>query len=246
MMSATMRGYVDIHCHWLPGVDDGAESLDDSIALLERLRAAGFDQVVATPHMRAGMFDNSREDLERVFAEVAPIIRGRASLPAIELSCEHHLDDVVFHRLLRGGGLPYPAGKTVLIELPYDRFPVRLSERLFELRCQRLRPVLAHPERYRPVWKDLSILDPLLDGGTVLLLDVGALSGKYGRATRRCAEALLEAGYLYAACSDAHRTTDVDAVERGIERLVALAGEDEASFLLRDGPTNILAGTVED
>ena len=108
-----------------------------------------------------------------------------------------------------------------------------------------MRPVLAHPERYEPVWKKIEVLEPLLDGGAVLMLDVAALAGKYGRAPRKAAEALLEAGFYQAACSDAHGVKDVVDVEKGIRALFDQAGDEEASFLLAGGPREILDGTVE-
>ena len=95
-------------------------------------------------------------------------------------------------------------------------------------------------------WEDIEVLDPLLDGGTVLLLDVAALVGKYGRATKKCAIELLEAGYYYGACSDAHRPTDARQVEKGIAQLYKMLDEEDADFMLIDGPRRILAGEVED
>jgi protein-tyrosine phosphatase len=241
-----MAGFIDLHCHWVAGIDDGARTEADSLAMLEALAEVGFTEVVATPHMRAGMFDNNRADLERAFERTVTALAGRAGLPKLALASEHHLDDVVFKQLIEGRGLPYPPGHAALIEFPDERFPVRAAERLFELRCKRIRPVLAHPERYRPVWKDIQSLDPLLDGGTVLLLDVAALVGKYGKQPKKCAEQLLDAGYYYAACSDAHRASDATEVAAGIERLHELMGRDEAQFLLQGGPRHILDGTVED
>jgi len=240
-----MKGYIDLHCHWVAAVDDGAKTPGDSAQMLDGLRRVGFDTVIATPHMRSGLFDNTRADLERAYRRTCEALGSRSDLPAHGLSCEHHLDDVVYRRLLDGQAAPYPSGGAALIELPYDHFPLRCAERLFELCCRRLRPILAHPERYHPVHKDIHTLDPLLDGGTVLLLDVAALVGKYGRKAKRTAHRLLRAGYYYAACSDAHRPSDTEQVGAGIERLRAVAGEDEASFLLIEGPRSILDGRIK-
>jgi protein-tyrosine phosphatase len=241
-----MSGYIDLHCHWVAGIDDGARTPVDSAEMLRALREVGFAMVMATPHMRTGMFDNDKSDIERAYHRTVEALAGMDGLPEVALSSEHHLDDVTFGRLMDGAALPYPPGRAALIEFPNDAFPVRCGERLFELRCKRIRPVIAHPERYRPVWKEIEVLDPLLDGGAVLLLDVAALVGKYGRAPRKCAVKLLEAGYYYAACSDAHRASDAEDVADGIERLVAMVGEEEANFLLREGPKRILEGNVED
>ena len=240
-----MRGFVDLHCHWIAGIDDGVRTPDEGLALLRGLRSIGFDRVIATPHMRPALWTNERADLERAYAAMQPHL-GAADLPELGLSSEHFLDDVVFGRILAGAGLPYPGGRAVLVEFPEQAFPARAAHLFFELRRRGLRPVLAHPERYRPVWKDAAAVEPLFDVGAAMLLDVAALDGKYGRAPRRAAEALLEAGYYDGACSDAHRPDDIAQVAAGIARLEELVGRTEAEELLRDGPLAILAGTLQD
>ncbi len=247
-----MRGFVDLHCHWIAAIDDGVKTPEEGLDLLRRLRAAGFGLVVATPHMRPGMFDNDRRALELAFAAMCPHLVGRDDLPDVHLSSEHFLDDIVFGRLVKGQGLPYPdlgtstapAGprrtRGVLVEVSPQGFPAQLQHRFFDLGRAGLRPVLAHPERYQPVWKDDACLDPLLDAGACLLLDVCSLVGKYGRASRKAAEKLLDEEAYEAACSDAHRPGDVDTVVDAIDVLERRVGRDEAERLLRDAPRRIL------
>jgi protein-tyrosine phosphatase len=239
-----MRGFVDLHSHWIASIDDGARSEGEGIELLRGLWAAGFSTVVATPHMRPGMFENDRAALTRAFDEMAaPVATARASgagLPEVWLASEHFLDDVVFHRLTHDQALPYPGGGAALVELPTEAFPVRLAHRFVDLRRAGITPVLAHPERYKPVWEDDRCLDPLLDAGAQLLLDVCALVGKYGRAAQKAAEKLLEEDAYEAACSDAHRPKDAEITARAVERLLALVGPDETQRLLHDGPTRLL------
>jgi protein-tyrosine phosphatase len=266
-----MRGLIDLHCHWVASIDDGARSVADGIAMLRGLHAAGFEHVMATPHMRPGMFDNDRATLERAFATMLPAIadaraRGEA-LPEVHLASEHWFDDVVFERLKRGQALPYPSltsfepriaetprtaedadaertksekPRAVLIEFPPQSFPASVQARLFDLKRAKLTVVLAHPERYQPVWKDDACLDPLLDAGAHLLLDVCSLIGKYGRLAQRASEKLLEEEAYEAACSDAHKPDDVESVVRAIERLESLCGREEAERLLREGPRRIV------
>ncbi|MGH7293406.1 MAG: tyrosine-protein phosphatase, partial [Polyangiaceae bacterium] len=224
---------------------DGARTLDEGLAMLHGLHQAGFDRVMATPHMRPGMFDNDRAALERAFASMEPVLEGaRVSLPAVGLASEHFFDDVVFARLVRGEALPDPGSAAVLVEVGQGAFPMRLQHRFFDVRRAGLVPVLAHPERYDPVWKDDACLDPLLDAGAHLLLDVCALVGKYGRAPQRAAEKLLEDDAYEAACSDAHKPRDVDEVVRAIARLEELVGAEEALRLLSEGPRRILSETA--
>ncbi len=213
--------------------------------MLDALHAIGFELVIATPHMRPSLFDNERSDFERAWTKMQPWLE-RDGLPRVGLASEHFFDDVVYGRLMAGAGAPYPGGRSVLVEFSSGDFPVQAAERLYDLRIKKgILPVLAHPERYPPVWNDIGVLDDILDSGTALLMDVAALHGRYGRRSQRAAELLLREGYYHAACSDAHRHADVDDVARGIRRLKEVAGVDGMLELLCDGPRAILDGTLE-
>ncbi|MGF1467275.1 MAG: tyrosine-protein phosphatase [Sandaracinaceae bacterium] len=241
-----MSSYVDLHCHYVPAVDDGVRTLDESRSLLRGLADVGFVQVIATPHIRTGMFDNRRPGLEAAFGEVAAALSGDAELPGLGLGAEHSCDDVFWRLFQAGEALPYPGGQALLVELPYDAWPKGVDEVFFEMRVAGVRPVLAHPERYTTLYHRTEPIDPLLRVGAVALLDVMSLVGRYGRRPRRAAERMLEDGVYDAACSDAHRPEDVERVGRAIERLRELVGADEARELLSGGPRRILAGTIED
>jgi protein-tyrosine phosphatase len=258
-----MHGLIDLHCHWIAGIDDGAKSPEAGLAMLTGLHALGFATVMATPHMRPGMFDNERGALEHAFFAMHSHLQAETRpLPRIGLASEHFFDETVFLRLKRGEGLPYPeaalpdlgdsaqriavAGTrrkrvSALVEFP-EQFPVRVADRFLDLMGIGIRPVLAHPERYKPVWKDDSCLDPLLEVGAVLLLDVCALVGKYGSAAEKAAHKLLEEDAYEAACTDAHRPEDVDGVAKALQRLETLVGAEECRRLFCEGPRAIVQG----
>lgn len=237
-----MRGFVDLHCHWIAGIDDGAPSVDEGLKMLKGLHELGFDLVVATPHMRPGLFDNTADDLRRAFDRMRPHLT--AGLPDVALSSEHYFDDVVFQRLLARGALPYPGEHAVLLEFYEIDFPPMIDHRLVDLRRQNLLPVIAHPERYRAIWKSPETLERLVDTGAAALLDTAALVGKYGRAPKACAEELLERGLYHAACSDAHRARDVADVHKGMKRVERRYGAEEVDFLFREGPRALLEGQL--
>jgi protein-tyrosine phosphatase len=239
-----MREFIDLHCHYVPGIDDGANSAEDGLSMLRGLGSLGFARVLATPHTRPGMFDNTRETITDAFERFRAGLPSAEPLPELGLSSEHYFDEVVFQRLLNGQALPYPGEKAALLEFYQIDFPPMIQHRLFDLRSRGLLPVIAHPERYQCLWRSPDILERLVDGGAAALLDVAALVGKYGRKTQECAEILLERGLYHAACSDAHRPSDIPEVARGIARLEELYGEEEVTFLLREGPESLLAGIL--
>jgi protein-tyrosine phosphatase len=239
-----MSGFVDLHCHYVPGIDDGARSLEDGVEMLRGLASLGFSRVLATPHTRPGMFDNTSAGIRAAFEQFRASLSDTSGLPELDLSSEHYFDDVVFSRLLAGDGLPYPGGRAVLLEFYEIDFPPMVQHRLLDLRVRGLLPVIAHPERYHCLWRSPDTLERMVDAGIAALLDVAALVGKYGKKTQNCAEELLDRGLYHAACSDAHRPADIAEVARGIERVRELYGDEEVSFLLREGPTSLLEGVL--
>jgi protein-tyrosine phosphatase len=238
-----MRGFVDLHCHFVAGIDDGARRVDEGVDILRGLRRIGFDWVVATPHMRPGLFDNDKARLEQAYVSMQSALGG-PDLPGTYLSSEHYFDDVVYSRLIAGEGLPYPGGKAVLLEFYSVDFPASVDRCFAELRRRGLLPVIAHPERYQCLWSSLDALERLVDGGAAALLDTAALAGKYGSAPKRAAEAILERGLYHAACSDAHRPADVEEVAKGMQRIERRYGPEECDFLFSSGPRALLEGRL--
>jgi len=239
-----VRGFVDLHCHWVAGIDDGAPSPGEGVAMLRALSQAGFERVVATPHMRPGMFDNTSADLTAAYERMQPVLAEESGLPEVGLSSEHYFDDVVFRRLVSGEGLPYPGGRAALLEFYGVDFPPVVVERLFDLRRRGVLPVIAHPERYRYLWRHPEALERMVESGVAALLDAAAMVGKYGREPQRCAEDLLERGLYHAACSDAHRASDVAEVAQGMRRIAQLYDDAEVEFLFGEGPRKILEGKL--
>jgi len=149
--------------------------------------------------MRPGMFDNTKSDLELAFARHAAGPRRGRPARRWRSRPSTFFDDVVFQRALTGQALPYPGGQAMLVEFPVDVFPTRIADRFFDLRCRGIRPGARRiPNDTGRSGTNVRVLDPLVDGGAVLLLDVAAVVGKYGRATERAALKLLEEGYYYA------------------------------------------------
>ena len=240
------RGFVDLHCHYVPAVDDGVRTLEEGLALLRELHAIGYATVAATPHIRSGMFDNAPADLRARFASVQMAAAEQPDgLPALALGAEHFCDDHFWELWSARQSIPYSGDKALLLELPPERLPIGLPERCFRMRVQGVLPVIAHPERYAPLFDATDALAPLIEMGIPALLDLMSLEGKYGRKPRRAAERMLEEGAFAAACSDCHRPEDVPIVARAIERLRALVGAEESEHLLGTAPTQILRGELQ-
>ncbi|HEX7664269.1 MAG TPA: CpsB/CapC family capsule biosynthesis tyrosine phosphatase, partial [Polyangiaceae bacterium] len=126
------------------------------------------------------------------------------------------------------------------VELPTQTFPAMVEHRLLDVRRSGLTVVLAHPERYKPVWDDVSVLEPLLDAGVVLQLDICSVVGKYGKMAQKTAELLLREDAYEIGSTDAHKPSDLDAVNEAIARLNKLVGANEVERLLSTAPKALL------
>jgi protein-tyrosine phosphatase len=240
-----MPSFVDLHCHYLPAVDDGVRTHDEGVELCQALARLGYTTVTATPHIRTAMFENRKPDLMQRFEHFCEQTKNTPDMPELLLGAEHFCDDIFWGLFERDQALPYTGGKAALIELPPDQVPLGLDERVFRMQVRGVRPVLAHPERYPSLFSSSVPIERALEMGAVALLDLMSLTGKYGRRPRHTAERMLEEGLYYAACSDCHRPADVEHVAEGIERLRDLMGDEQTEGMLSEGPLAILRGEVE-
>ncbi|MBI2893502.1 MAG: protein tyrosine phosphatase [Deltaproteobacteria bacterium] len=235
--------YVDLHCHLLPGIDDGVSTLEEGVELARGLGRLGFGTVVATPHVRSGYWENTVESIGPALAALRGALDGDD--PEILFAAENFLDDRVWDLFKQGGLIGYGEGRAALVEFPPQAIPIGARDRFFEMRIKGCRPVLAHPERYAEAWKGSEKIEPLADGGAIFLVDLPSLAGKFGRSPRRTAERLLDEGLARALCSDAHRPSDLRHVEDGMERARRLVGDEGLVELLASNPREVLAGRFE-
>lgn len=238
--------WVDLHCHVVPGIDDGVRTLDEAVTLARGLRDLGFARIVATPHIKTAIYDNRRATLAGPFGSVVDALVGDG--PELELAAEHWCDDVFWGLFTSGEALRYVGDKSLLLEFERHQVPLRVEERFFEMRARHAcRPILAHPERYEVAWgRSFERLEQLEDAGALFLVDLTSLAGHHGRKAERAAAALLERRSVYALCSDAHRPRDLEIVERGIRTLRRLVGDEGAERLLGERTHRVRDGRFDD
>lgn len=231
--------FVDLHSHVLFGVDDGAPDETASRDLLAGLASIGFTEVCATPHQKDGQFLPALDLLRDRFATVS----GWTGVPRLRLAAENMWDDVFLGRWQSGEIPSYDGGAAFLFELRTSSLPVGLTDALFKMRLAGRVPVMAHPERYAPLWSDASLLDRLR-GMAALVVDLGAIAGAHGKAEAKAARRYVEDGIAHAAASDAHAIGDVKLAAEGIAWIKKRCGAATVTRLLADAPRAILAGEL--
>ena len=236
--SVAGHGFIDLHCHVLHAVDDGPETLRGALDIAAGLKALGWTCIVATPHVRPGLFDPDDPSILASLNEVRAAL-GPAG-PRIFLAGEHYLDAEVWQRIADGRGRPYPNGRSLLLEISTaGPPPARLAEQLFRMRVGGMRPVLAHPERCAAFQDDAELLHELKRAGIALALDLTSLVGQGGRRARKTAERLLELDLVDVACTDVHDARELTDVEKALARLRKLGGDELLDRLLRAGPARL-------
>lgn len=234
-------GFLDLHSHVLPGVDDGARDLATSRAMIAGLAALGFTDVYATPHQKANQFLPTRAAIDAAFAAVQSSLAAGA--PTVRLAAENMWDDVFFERSQQGTIPAYDDGDAFLVELRPQGLPVGLIDHLFRMRMAGKAPILAHPERYEALWDDRALVDRLR-ANCAFVVDLAALAGYHGRRQQKMARRLVEDGIAAAVTTDAHTLEDLRAAAEGIAWIGKRLGLAAVTRLLDDGPRAALAGEL--
>ncbi len=239
-------GYVDLHAHFLPALDDGSPDLTTSMAMLRGLAEVGYERVTATPHQYAHRYLPEREQIATMFDLVQQTALADAIPIALSLAAENMWDDV-FHGRWADGSFPrYDGGKAFLFEVRPEELPLQFENGLFQLQVKGYRPVMAHPERYAPFWSDPARLERIAEAGCALLVDLGALTGYHGRHQQKAGRKLVESGLAHAVATDAHNLHDVEVAREGIDWIRKRLGLDAVTRLCDENPRRLLAGQAPD
>jgi protein-tyrosine phosphatase len=236
---------IDFHSHLVPGVDDGAATLDDTRAALAAFRDQGVTTVVTTPHLRGSETEHP-ERLSGLLATFDAAWDGVAKLAAAEFpelrlarGCEVMLDtpapDLSDPRVRLAGT------RFVLVEFPFMGVPPNIGTTLFEIKMGGWTPVVAHPERYDNLDADLRAPEEWRRMGAHLQVNDGSLLGKYGAAAERTAWALLRRGWVDYLGSDYHARGTLH-VAAAFSALARAGGEEQAELLFRVNPERLLEG----
>ncbi len=196
-------GYVDIHSHLLPGIDDGAKAFDDTRTLISGLKEIGFTQFVTTPHVIEHVWENSRQSIEALQVQTsADLQQANLDVP-LRAAAEYMLDGNV-PSLLAKKNLLTLAGNHRVVEMSYLSPPIQLYDIMFEIQLAGYTPVLAHPERYTFYHSNFAEYQKLKNSGCKFQVNLLSAVGYYGSNVTDCAAKLLRIGLIDFAGSDVH------------------------------------------
>jgi len=240
--SGPSAGFVDLHAHYLSGVDDGAPDFETTREMVEGVVGLGFSQLYATPHQREGLYLPTRQAIDAAFAQLGEAASGQTGF-TVGLGAENFWDGTFLGRVQTRQIPCYDGGPAFLFEVPPPLMPAGLEATLFEIRLGGKLPVMAHPERYQAIQSHLQRAEAL--GQTAaLVVDLGALDGAHGRAQMKAARELLNLGLAHAVATDIHGPQDLPGIAAGMAWIRKHLGPAALQTLLADNPRRIIAGDL--
>ncbi|HZN10194.1 MAG TPA: CpsB/CapC family capsule biosynthesis tyrosine phosphatase [Blastocatellia bacterium] len=235
-----MPGMVDIHCHILPETDDGAKSLEESVAMCRMAAADGIRTIVATPHMFDGVHETpDRETIRRRIAAVTEASGGCVEIvPGGEVRYSHEIfiEAQDPETRIKLNGTSY-----MLLEFAFQMVPPNIEMTIFQMLNAGITPVIAHPERNQRIQKDPEILARLIERGAFSQLDAGSLTKSFGPESYQTAKRLLAADMAHFIATDAHHKERRRPILSAAVAVAAeLVGEDYARAMVEDNPAALV------
>lgn len=241
-----MRGMVDIHCHILPGVDDGAESAKETVALLRREYEDGVRAIIVTPHYRVGMFETPEEIIEKEFRKVRRFLKRNGIKLQLYLGCEYHSHRLMAENLQKGLRPTLAGSDYVLTEFSAAHTYAQIRAQVYELITFGYIPIIAHVERYPCLLKKPELIMELKDLGAEIQITSGSLLQKAGWRVKGFCVRLLKEELVDYIATDAHhiknRAPDLQECAQYLEKKF---GKQYVERLLVTNPRNIIKNGME-
>jgi len=235
---------IDIHSHILPGVDDGAKTLEDALQLLRMAVADGVTTQVLTPHIRPTRYINDPRHIRAVFSEFVQTVREHDIPINLHLSAEVRIGPEVM-MLLQRDDFPWLGSwegkRAFLLEFPFQNIPFGSLNLVEWLIDRDILPIIAHPERNREIQQNMEKLVPFIEAGCITQLTGASLSGKFGQEAKQSATDLLQAGHVTVMATDTHNATHRPPdLKSSLEMAAEIIGEEKAYTLVYDVPAQLL------
>lgn len=240
---SSLQDLVDLHCHLIPYVDDGAYNEEECLELLKQEAAQGVRTICMTPHLRADMFESTDEQVAEHFSMAEELAREAGFPLTLCYSREYHYDRLLRTRLQTKDLLPLGTGNTLLVEFGGREDEAEMLEALDRVRRAGYIPLIAHVERCLAIHEDWAFAHDLRGAGALLQINAGSVLGREGLRQKLLTRRLLQKNLVTVIASDAH-DSEIRVPELGLcaAHLESKYGRGLAERLLRDNPMAILNG----
>jgi len=206
--------HTDMHSHLIPGIDDGAKTMEESIELINGFVALGYKKIITTPHILWEMYPNTRERILNGVEALRQTVREQQIDVEVSAAAEYFIDEHFKNLLQEKAPLLTLKENLVLVEFSMITAPMDLQEVIFEMQVQNYQPIIAHPERYIYLKNKKAFFEQLKEGGAQFQLNLLSLVGYYGNSVQELAEYILKKGLYDYAATDLHGKRHLDALQK--------------------------------
>jgi protein-tyrosine phosphatase len=237
---------IDLHCHLLPGIDDGPETPAETLRLCRLAVADGITHAVVTPHIHPGRWLNTKESIAKACRKLQRALLKRDIPLKVGYAAEVRLTDEIMQQV-ENDDIPFygevDGYQIMLLEFPHGQI-IPGSDKLVQwLLARNIRPLIAHPERNKQVMKDPSQLAPFIEAGCWLQLTAGSVTGSFGERAQTIARQLLDEDVVAVLASDGHNSgARRPVLAEAFEYISEHYGEGRAKRLMLHNPAAIVAG----
>jgi len=197
-------GWIDLHTHILPAMDDGARDLEQALEMARMAEADGIACLVATPHCGAGQPNVNGSSIRRATEQLNQAIQDAGLYLTILPGAEVQIDPDLCEQVKREQAITLADSRYLLLELPAGDYPIYTEEIIFRLQLMGLSIIIAHPERNLRIQERPDLLTPLIERGVLTQLTAASIVGAFGSRPQRTAEYLLQRNMAHVIASDAH------------------------------------------
>lgn len=208
---------IDMHSHILPGIDDGAKNLENSLILARRFQELGFRKLIATPHIMADYFRNTPTTIHKALDLLREELLQQQISLEVEAAAEYYLDETFENKIEKKEVLTFGEKKYLLFELSYINAPHNLYEVIAKIQDAGYQPVLAHPERYPYYYSSIENYEQIRGTGCLLQLNTISLTGYYGKGAKQIADQLVDNYCIDFLGSDMHHLRHADALKESLK-----------------------------
>lgn len=234
---------IDLHSHLLPGIDDGARSLDESLQLARMAVADGITHITFTPHVHPGRYENTLSTIQPVFETLKQALEAEAIPLSVSMAGEVRLSAEVL-MLVAQNQVPFlgewDGKKVMLLELPHSHIPPGSDKLVKWLLDRNILPMIAHPERNKDIMQNLDLIAPFVEMGCLFQVTAMSVAGGFGVPAAQRSMDILEKGWATVIATDAHNLDRRPPVlSEGYAAARVFIGEDAARELVFDNPRKI-------
>lgn len=199
-----MKGLIDIHCHMVPGVDDGAKNFRMTRQMLIQQKKQQVEKIIVTPHMRVGMFEAPQPEINRRFMKMQELVARMRIGIDLYLGCEYHSSSSMVRNLTEGKRPTLAGSRYVLTEFSAAHSYENIRTQIYDLIVGEYIPIIAHIERYPALMKDFDRVEDLKDMGALMQISSSAIMGEGGWKAKRLCKKLIKDDFVDFIASDAH------------------------------------------